>query len=160
GAYDDAAGSTASFFGVDGPSVHTVGLQVCDPDGACSTATTTVTVINVPPTANAGADQTVTLNATVSLSGTFTDPAAASDDQVLRSGALNGDGVPDPSGLPTYGSAVPQSPSFSAAGTYTLTFWVTDKDGGSSSDTVVITVVSSPPDCTLAGPSVALLWPP
>jgi len=160
GAYDDASGPTASFFGVDGPSVHTVGLKVCDPDGACNTAATTVTVANVAPTANAGADQTVFRNATVSLSGTFTDPAGAADDAYVWSWDLNGDGVPDATGLTSYGSAVSASASFPAAGTYTLTFWVTDKDGGASSDTVVITVVDQPPDCSLAAPSIALLWPP
>ena len=159
GAYDDALGATTSFFGADGPAVHTVGLRVCDGDNACGTATTTVTVINVAPTANAGADQTVYRNAAVSLSGTFTDPAGAADDLYAWSWDLDGDGTPDASGTTAYGSTVSALTSFAASGTYTLTFRVTDKDGGSHSDTVVITVINQAPDCS-AAPSISLLWPP
>jgi hypothetical protein len=137
-----------------------VGLRVCDGDNACSTATTTVAVINVAPTASAGADQTVSRNAAVSLSGTFTDPAGAADDLYAWSWDLDGNGTPDASGTTTYGSAVPALTSFAASGTYTLTFRVTDKDGGSHSDTVVITVINQAPDCSAAAPSISSLWPP
>jgi hypothetical protein len=160
GSYDDATGPTASFFGVDGPSTHTVGLKVCDGGGACASSTTTVQVVNVAPVADAGADQTVYRNAPVSLTGTWSDPAGAADNAYAWSWDLNGDGVADASGLSAWGTPITQSTSFAVAGTYTLTFRVTDKDGASHSDTVTLTVLNRPPDCSKAAPSISLLWPP
>jgi len=54
--------------------VYTVTLIVTDDDGGVGSDTLTVTVNNVAPTADAGADQTVNEGETVSFSGSFTDP--------------------------------------------------------------------------------------
>lgn len=160
GSHDDATGPTASFFGVDGPSTHTVGLKVCDEEDACTSSTTTVQVVNVAPVADAGAAQTLYRNAPVSLTGTWSDPAGAADNAYTWSWDLNGDGVSDASGLASSGTPITQSTSFAGAGTYTLTFRVTDKDGASHSDTVTLTVLNRPPDCSKAAPSISLIWPP
>jgi methionine-rich copper-binding protein CopC len=160
GSYDDAFGASASFFGVDGPSTHSVGLQVCDPAGACATSSTTVQVINVAPVVNAGADQTVFRNAPVSLSGSWTDPAGSADNAYSWAWDLDGDGTFETSGAASFGTLITQSTSFAADGTYSLTFRVTDKDGASHSDSVTITVINRPPDCSTAAPSVSSLWPP
>jgi surface-anchored protein len=137
-----------------------VGLRVCDSADACATATTTVNVLNVAPTAVAEADQTVFRGAPVSVSGTWTDPAGASDNAYTWAWDLDGDGTFDVSGQSPFGSTNAQTTSFAALGTYTLTFRVTDKDGASHSDTVTITVVNRPPDCSAAAPSTSLIWPP
>lgn len=160
GSYGDASGVTASFFGLDGPATHTVSLRVCDTFNACATASTTVTVHNVAPTANAGADQTVYRNDSVLLAGTWGDPAVFADDPYSWSWDLDGNGTADATGSAGFGSTIGQSTSFAAVGTYVLTFRVTDKDGGSGSDTVTITVLNRPPDCSVAAPSLSLLWPP
>jgi methionine-rich copper-binding protein CopC len=160
GAFDDAFDPTASFLGVDGPSTHSVALRVCDDGGACSTSTTTVQVNNVPPVANAGADQTVYRNDTVTLTGTWADPAGAADNAYTVAWDLDGDGTFDVSGPASYGIASVRTTRFALEGTYTLSFRVTDKDGASHTDTVSITVLNRPPDCTFAGPSVSRLWPP
>ena len=157
--------------GVDDASA-TVTLTVTDggdPDGCssapCSAAlsagtTVGVTVNNVNPTANAGADQTVFRNDLVSLAGTWTDPATSNDNPYSWSWDLDGDTIADASATASYGDTINQSTSFALEGDYTLTFEVTDKDNGSGSDTVDIEVLNRPPDCTNAGPSTDTLWPP
>jgi len=160
GSYDNASGPTANFFGVDGPSTHTVGLRVCDTIGDCTTTTATVNVVNVAPVVTAEADQTVFRNAPVPVTGTWTDPAEAADNQYTWEWDLDGNGSFEVSGASSYGMTVAQTTSFGALGTYTLTFRVTDKDGASHSDTVTITVVNRPPDCSAAAPSIASIWPP
>ena len=62
----ETPGVTLSYTGIDGPYIEYVTLQVCDPYGECNKDTTTITVGNVPPTADAGADQTVYRNDPVS----------------------------------------------------------------------------------------------
>jgi len=160
GSYDDATSPSPSFFGADGPATHTVSLRVCDAQASCATASTTVAVHNVAPTAGAGADQTVFRHAAVSLAGTWSDPAGSADNSYEWSWDLDGDGSADASGPAAFGSSIAQSTSFAAAGTYVLTFQVADKDGASGSDTVTITVLNRPPDCSAAVPSASLLWPP
>src|SRR5207249_12325170 len=50
-------------------------FTVTDSHGASSSpATTTATVANVAPSVNAGANQTVTVGTSVTLSASFTDP--------------------------------------------------------------------------------------
>jgi hypothetical protein len=69
GAFDDATGVNATF-GAGAAGVFTIRLQVTDADGTSGTASTTVTVNNVAPTANAGPDQpAVSQGATVTLDG-------------------------------------------------------------------------------------------
>ncbi len=98
--------------------------------------------VNTPPVVNAGNDQTITLPAIASLTGTATD-----------------DGLPNPpatvtttwsvvSGTGTVTFANPALPvttaTFSAAGIYTLRLTASDSVL-SASDDVVVTVSSSPP---------------
>jgi hypothetical protein len=97
---------------------------------------------NLPPTVNAGPDQTITLPAGAVLTGTATD-----------------DGLPNPPAAMTYawtkvsgpGTVTLGSPSslattatFSAAGTYTLRLTANDS-ALSSTDDVVVTVNAAPP---------------
>ena len=77
---------------------QTVVLKVCDPYGECDTDATSVTVNNLPPTANAGLDQTVYRNDIVSLAGTWTDPAADYDNPYAWTWDVTGDAVVDFSG--------------------------------------------------------------
>src|SRR5262249_49181618 len=66
---------TFSAAGLAGPTSVTVTLRVTDTStGLTSTATATINVANVPPTVNAGPDQTVNEGTTVNLAGTFSDP--------------------------------------------------------------------------------------
>ncbi|MFC1916442.1 PKD domain-containing protein, partial [Chloroflexota bacterium] len=71
--FDDATGEIASYTWGDDYAGN-IGLKVTDNNGLSDTDTTTVTVSNVAPIVEAGADQTVTQGDMVSLSGSFTDP--------------------------------------------------------------------------------------
>ncbi len=156
----ETPGAAPNFAGVDGPASHPVTLQVCDPQAACSTDATTVEVTNVAPTAQAGADVTVYRDEPASLAGTWTDPAAALDEQYAWTWDLDGDGVADASGSAAYGVTAPATASFAAEGAYDLTFTVADADGDSGQDSVRVTVLNRAPDCSAAAASPALLWPP
>jgi predicted extracellular nuclease len=135
-------------------------ITVDDAHGGGNQTSFNLIVTNVAPTANAGADQTVFRNAPVSLSGTWTDPAASSDDLYSWSWDTNGDSLADSNGTATYGTTVTASTSFALEGNYTLSFTVTDKDGSVSSDTVLITVTNQAPNCSTAVPSEISLRPP
>jgi thermitase len=125
--------------------IHTLTLRVTDDDGATGTDTVVVTVNpNLPPVANAGPDQAVT------------DTNADGSELVL----LNGSASSDPDGsvvsyqwlegatvLATVASAsVPLT-----IGTHTLTLRVTDNDGATATDTVVVFVNANLPPIANAG---------
>lgn len=133
-------------FTADIAGIYTVQLQVFDGKTYSQTDTVTISVLpaNLPPTANAGADQTV-------LQGT----------QVSLDGSQSKDGEPEPNGTITSwswtqigGPAVTLQNATSATASFTaprlkgqknllLTFELTvaDDDGATANDRVQITVV-------------------
>ncbi len=140
GQYDDANGVTASFSTV-ASGVHTIGLQVTDDRGATATTSTSVTVNNVAPTADAGVDQNVTLGTPVSLTA-----AASSDpglDIVDYLWDLDNDGLFDDANV--------VSPVFTPAstGNYIIRVQVTDADGALSVDQMQLVVADVPAETTL-----------
>lgn len=130
---------------------YTVTVRVDDGDGGVGTATLTVTARNVAPVADAGADRTATRGAAVTLTGTFTDPGAADVHTQTWS-------VRDPAGR-VVATGTGSSISFVPAdgGVYLASFTVTDDDGGSSTDTVRVTVPGSTAPLTLTGPTESQL---
>src|SRR5438874_1398596 len=99
-----------------------LGLAVTSHNNA-SSSTATLDHVNLPPTANAGPDQSITIPAnTVSLNGSATD-----DGQPNGTITLNWTKVSGP-GTVTFGSAsqAATTAQFSTAGTYTLRLTVND----------------------------------
>lgn len=93
------------------------------------TATAGVTVDNVAPIANASADQTANEGDTISFSGSFTDPG--SDTHSIQWDF--GDGA-------TASETLTPAHKYVDNGVYTVTFNVTDDNGGVGKDTLIVTV--------------------
>jgi hypothetical protein len=74
GSYDDATGVTADFTAVGQDGVFTIGLRVTDSWGNSDTDTTTVTVINVPPTVSLNPIPPIDEGGTTTISGVISDP--------------------------------------------------------------------------------------
>jgi PKD repeat protein len=118
---------------------RTVTLTVTDALGLPSTpATTTVTIANVAPTVNAGPDRSVQRGASLTLSGSFTDPGAAADAPYAWTIAW-GDGTTSTANVSQPG-AVSASHVYGSSGTFTARLTVRDKDGGTAFDEAVVTV--------------------
>ena len=111
--------------------VHTITLSVTDNDGEISTDTVTVR-INAAPVANAGVDKSVTLGSDLSLSGNLSSDDGSIVSYQWKELTLI---------LSTQKNFTTDQLSL---GSHTLTLMVTDNDGVSSSDTVVVTITETP----------------
>jgi hypothetical protein len=144
-----ATGSGLNFsYTPDDDDVFVVTFSVEDDDGGEGSKIVMLTVLNVSPTADAGPDQMALAGQEVTFSGTFTDPGTADTHTFLwEVEASNGQNVPD-------GTDEELTFTPDAAGTYTLTFTVTDDDGGVGMDTAVLTVESVEETYTIYLPAV------
>ena len=110
---------------------YTVTLTVRDNGGLTDTDTAVVTVSNRPPTANAGPDKSAPSGAAVTLSGSGSDP-----DGTVTAYAWNaGDGAT--------GTGTTMVHSYTAPGSYTASFTVTDNLGARTTDTAAVVVTST-----------------
>jgi PKD repeat protein len=111
---------------------------VTDSHGAASTDTATVSITNLPPLVDAGADRTETVGVTIDFQGTASDAGA----QPLASIVWDfGDGTPTASG------SLSVSHTFAATGVYTVTLTVRDSAGAQTADSLQVTV-NPPPNHT------------
>ena len=119
----------------NGATTYTV--TVCDPQGACASDTAVVTVTNVTPNVNLGADVTVGSGAIVQFQAVLTDPGA--DDLTLS--VAWGDGATQLlSGRGPHALAH----TYATPGSYDVQACVTDDDGAGSCDTAQATVQGLP----------------
>jgi gliding motility-associated-like protein len=125
--------------------IYVFSLTVTDNNGGQATAQVTITVLpeppNTPPTANAGANQTITLpiNSTT-LSGTGTDP----DGSIV---AFLWEQVSGPASA-TISSPTTAGTSISnlVTGIYVFSLTATDNRGAKAADQVNVTVLPEPPN--------------
>ncbi|MBC8354746.1 MAG: SBBP repeat-containing protein [Planctomycetes bacterium] len=130
GQYDDANGSTPTFnaLSLDGPSTHSVSLQVTDGGSLSAIATTTVNVLNVAPIADAGGPY-LAINGTALLAASASDPAnqVVSNDSLTFRWDFDGDGEFD--------DAIGRTTIFTATGdekSFIVAVRTDDDDGGVS----------------------------
>ncbi|PYP99840.1 MAG: hypothetical protein DMF83_29675, partial [Acidobacteria bacterium] len=110
----------------------TVTVSVADNNGESASDTLVVTVTNVAPTVNAGADQLVTKGAPVNFAGTFTDPGADTHAFLWNFG----DGAT--------ATTLTASHVYATTGVFTATLKVTDDDGGFGTGALTVTVNDAP----------------
>jgi PKD repeat protein len=110
--------------------VYNVTLTVTDTGSLVSTDNLLITVNNVAPSVNAGADLTGSLNQAIQFNGSFTDPGTLDTHTIVWD---FGDGT-------TQSGTLTPSHSYTTPGTFTVRLTVTDDDGGVSSDTLVVGV--------------------
>src|SRR5215203_3636137 len=138
---------------------YTFRLTVTDNQGATGTSDVNVTVnaaANQAPTANAGADQAITLpNNSVSLSGTGSDP-----DGFITSYSWSKIGGPG-SGTITSPSSPSTTVTGLTQGVYTFRLTVNDNNGASAIDDIVITVnaAANQPPAANAGADQTITLP-
>jgi subtilisin family serine protease len=163
-AHDGALNTTASF-----SAAGTYTLRLTASDSVLSTTddvviTVNPTPVNTAPVVNAGTDQTITLPATASLSGTATDDGLPNPPAALTTTWSTVSGP----GTVTFANAnaLVTTASFSAAGTYTLRLTATDSTLSTTDDVVVTAnpavtntapVVNAGADQTITLPATATL---
>ena len=113
-------------------------------DGSIYDYVGSVVVRNLPPVANAGADASVYWGIAAPFIGLVSDPSVADQTAGLAPTWTWGDGT-----LLSYGIA--PTHSYATPGTYTATLKATDKDGASSVDTAVVTVMKRGTTVTYTG---------
>jgi PKD repeat protein len=139
GQYDDATGVTTSYTWFDDYS-ELVGLRVTDDNGLIDTDSATVTVNNVSPDVDAGADDTINEGDTFTGGGSFTDPGTDSWDATVDYDEGAGE-----ESLALSGNTFSLSNVYEEDGIYTVTVTVNDDDGGTGSDTLIVTVNNEAP---------------
>ena len=141
GVYDDATGVTPAYTWND-DYFDSICLRVTDAGDAYRTATATITVNNVPPTVEAGADINNAIAGTaINFNGSFTDPGTLDTHTIEWN---FGDGSPTVNGTltPTH--------TYTSSGNYTVTLTVTDDDGGVGTDTLAINTMPATTTYTFA----------
>jgi PKD repeat protein len=141
GSYETSGVNATFSTTLDG--VYTVGLRVTDDDGGIGTTSTTVTVNNVAPTADAGGPYSVNEGGSVVLSAAgSSDPG---NDIASYAWDLDNNGSYETSGAtPTYNAG--------DNGSATVGLRVTDDDGDSGTSTATITINNVAPAVDANGP--------
>lgn len=141
---ESGTGLSFGFTPVD-DGTYAVTFTATDDDGASASDTVVVTVTNAAPVADAGNDLAVNEGSALTLTGSFSDAGGADTHSFLwQVVASNGQVIADGTGS-SFGFTPVDN------GTYTVTLTVTDDDGGSHSDTVVVTANNVAPTVLVAG---------
>ncbi|MFZ5515539.1 MAG: PKD domain-containing protein, partial [Candidatus Zhuqueibacterota bacterium] len=135
GTYDQTTTSATLSHTISDDFNGTVKLRVTDNENATATATQTLVVANVAPTAEAGGPYSGVINSPIQLTGSSTDPGT---DTPTYSWDLNNDTI-----FETQGQS-PQA-TFTTGGTHVVTLKVTDGDGGQATDQANVVLSNNPP---------------
>ncbi len=133
---------------------YQITVAVTDRDGVSGTANRTHQVTNVAPAVNAVVinPQPADVGAAVTAVASFADPAGAHD-APYRCAVDYGDGSGAQDGIATGDRCSGPAHAYRAAGNYTVTMTVRDKDGGVGSRTATAVVTNLPP--VVSAPAVS-----
>ncbi len=141
-AFDDATGATPTFSaaGFDGPDSQTIALKVSDGTVDSAPDSTTVTITNVAPTITSivAAPGTINEAQSVTVSGTFTDPALALETHTGTAAWSDGAFTPLTVGEGTFSTSrtfPDDDPTATPSDTFTVDITIDDGDGGSDTET-------------------------
>nr|XP_039253437.1 dyslexia-associated protein KIAA0319-like protein [Styela clava] len=141
---------------------YTFQLTVTDEAGQEDTAKVTIIVqpeSNHPPLANAGTDQQLLLPLENGVVTGNLDGSASKDDKSITTRLWKMTSGPQPVTIVKPDDLVTSVTGITKPGKYVMTLTVTDADGASSSDDVVITVKEEQPPIALAGSDIILTLP-
>ena len=161
GVFETTGVSPNFTLGADGPRVFPITLEVCDPLN-CDTSQAAITVTNVAPTVEAGANQVTIEGTPISLDpASFTDPgyddATFGTEENFTATIDWGDGTveagvvsetPGSPGVLTVGT-VSGSHIYGDNGTYTVEVCVSDDDSGTGCSSFDVQVNNVDPTLTL-----------
>src|SRR5205823_2482168 len=132
---------------------RTVRGRIRDKDGGVSEYTATVSVTNAAPVISSitGPTGSINIGATATVISSFSDAGVTDTHTVLYNW---GDGVTTTGSVTeSNGSGTTSgSHAYTAPGSFTVRVTVTDKDGGSASNTTVVTVANGAPTAVVGGP--------
>jgi probable HAF family extracellular repeat protein len=128
---------TASHSYADNGS-YTATLTVTDSHGAASTVTVPVVISDLAPAVTVGPATTITSGDVYTLDGSFSDPGV--NDRPWSYAVNWGTGLPTAGSTSAQGT-ITASTRYLAAGTWTVTLDVTDKDHGIGSASTTVTVL-------------------
>jgi PKD repeat protein len=149
GSYDDATGITATVTFDDGPAVRTLGVRVADTSGVTDTATTTVNVNNVNPTATFNTPSTLNEGDLFDL--TLTGPADPSTAD-MTAGFNYRFNCGDGSGWGSFGASNSRNCEAIDNPSQQVLGEIRDKDGGSTTYTVTFSVNNVAPTAVMNTP--------
>lgn len=129
-----------------GPGTYNGQLTVTDGDGNVGYASFSVTILNLPPVANAGPDMAAEWGVPVTLNGSALDPGT--DEQPFLHYSWNfGDGSPSASG------GASATHSYAAPGTYTATLTACDPENACGSASTHVVISQRATTTTYTGPN-------
>ncbi len=152
----ETPGLSAAFTAPDGPVTQTISVQVTDNSGLSTIVSTTVTVNNLPPTANLGNNGPVNEGSPVMITfSSLADPSTVDLTDGLRyaiacdGGSLAGTTYASSSTSPTFACTFDDGPSMHA-----VRGRVIDKDDGFSEYTTDVAMNNVAPTATVMAPTM------
>jgi len=143
-------GSNVSFAFPDG-GTYTIRLLACDPMRDTGTATTTISIANVPPTAYAGGPYTVGNGVPLVVQGSATNPSPVVTAAGFTYNWIFGDGTS------VIGTTANPLHVYVTAGSYSVSVTATDEDGLTSAPAIgTVNVFAVVPMTVSAGSNLSL----
>jgi uncharacterized repeat protein (TIGR01451 family) len=129
-----ASATVPASYLADGPGTRIVRARVTDSSGAFTDYTTTIQIVNVPPSVALGSSFSAAPGAAINFGATVNDPSPVDTAAGFTYAWDFGDGSTSNQAAPSH--------TYAALGTYPVKLTVTDKDGGSTTATATATVAT------------------